>query len=216
MVLPYIPEHLFELNSNLFPQFDGEVIIIDNLFKNYSYILDVCTNMPVEIWKSSPTSRNFKDYFDCRPIIDNHCPDKKMLDKRLSTFRSLISNFFKTTKKLDIDKWFVFNYFKHLKKDIPNNIQLHPHYDHYFNVITYIDPFENGGTAIYENQNIDLKEEENVLYDISKLKIKKIIPSKPNRCIIFPGNLLHGGYIKNHNVYHYNWRINLVNFILEK
>tara|TARA_R110000803_G_scaffold177476_1_gene239860 strand:- start:49 stop:696 length:648 start_codon:yes stop_codon:yes gene_type:complete len=212
MIIPFIPEDLFQLNENLHPQFDGEVIIVDNIFKNYQNILDVCNNTSVENWKISPTSRNFKDYYDCSPIIQNHFPNVKM-NNRLGNLISLTKHFFKEKGNIISDKEFIFNYFKHLKKDVSNNIQHYPHYDEYFNVICYIDPFENGGTNLYENANLENKEKENLLFNISNFKIKKQIKAKPNRCVIFPGHNLHGGYIKNHNIYYYNWRINLVNFL---
>ena len=107
---------------------------------------------------------------------------------------------------------FSFNYFKHLNRNVSKNLQQYPHYDQYFNAIFYIDPYENGGTALYENLDLENKEDENILIDISHLKIKKIIKSVQNRCVIFPGHCLHGGYIEDHNKYYYNWRINMVNF----
>lgn len=213
MIIPFIPEDLFELNSNLNPQFDGEVIIIDDIFKNYQNVLDVCNNMSVENWKISPTSRNFKDYYDCRPQFNNWCPTPSKFKKRLTTILSITNDYFNLNGNLKATQNFSFNYFKHLKKDISSKFQHYPHYDQYFNAIFYIDPFENGGTALYENISLENKEEENILLNISKLKIRKIINSKPNRCVIFPGQYLHGGYIKDHNIYYHNWRINLVHFL---
>jgi hypothetical protein len=66
--------------------------------------------------------------------------------------------------------------------------------------------------AVYETKNITNREHINLMYNISNIPIKRIIESIPNRCVIFPGHLYHGGYIKDHNTYYYNWRINLVNF----
>jgi len=211
MIVPFIPEDLFELNSNLKPKFNGEVIIIDNIFKNYEEILKVCNNMSVETWKITPTSRNFKDYYDCRLIVNNFFYSNK-INNRLNLLISYIRKYFKEKNDLKVEKELKINYFKHLKNNISSNYQFFPHYDYNYNAIFYIDPFENGGTALYENVNIDNKEEENILFDISTLKIKQIIKSKPNRVVIFRGNQLHGGYIENHNIYYYNWRINLVNF----
>lgn len=214
MIIPIIPEELFELNIDVKPTFEGEAIIIDDIFKNYKDILDVCYNLPVEQWKSSPTTRNFKDYYDCRPIFANHFPPQSQLNFKASFFQSLIDFYFKVDYNIALaDKRFHFNYFKHKNKNISNSYQFHPHYDMSFNVIFYIDPFENGGTAIYENKDIGNTEHENVLMDISNFSIKQIIQSKPNRCVIFPGHHMHGGYIENHDIYYHNWRINLVNFL---
>ena len=213
MIIPFIPENLFELNNNLQPQFDGEVIIIDNIFKNYKNILDVCYNVPVEIWKNTPTSRNFKDYYDCRLIISNHDPIIEKHYARVSSLADIIAHFFNDNRDFEFKSSFNFNYFRNLKKDISPNFQHHPHYDGDYNIIFYIDPFKNGGTALYENVDLELNEHENLMFDISKLKLKKIVNSKPNRCVIFKGDTLHGGYIENHNTYYYNWRINLALFI---
>ena len=212
MIKPFIAEDLFELNDNLQPQFDGEVIIIDKVFKNFEDITDICYNLPVEQWKSSPTSRNFKDYYDCRLVFNNHFPDSNKVNKRLSTLISLINQYYTPSYNIGFSKTFDFNYFKNKNLNQLPNLQYFPHKDHAYNCIFYIDPYENGGTALYEDSYIEGREADNLFYDISNLKIKDIIPSKPNRCAIFPGDILHGGYIDNHNVYYKDWRINLVHF----
>ena len=89
MIVPFIPGDLFELNSNLKPRFDGEVLIIDNIFKNYQNVLDICHNMPVEQWKTNSNSRNFKDYYDCRPIFQNHSFNETNDVKRLDISSNL-------------------------------------------------------------------------------------------------------------------------------
>jgi len=213
MIIPFSPEDLFELNTQLSPQFNNGVIIIDNIFKNYEKILEVCNNLSVEQWKHTPTSRNFKDYYDCRPIFANHHPNTEKVNYRKSIIFSLVKHYYNIDYELNFQSHFTFNYFKHLNKNVSKNYQHHPHYDMDFNVIFYIDPFENGGTAIYENIKLNNNEHENLLIDISSFNIKHIIKSKPNRCVIFPGYNLHGGYIENHNTYYYNWRINIANFL---
>lgn len=215
MITPIILEDLFELNDNIEPNFDGEVVIIDNIFKNYEKILDVCLNMPVEQWKTSSNSRNFIDYYDCRPIFNNFYPIQDKLNKRVNTLLSITKHFFKLKNNPILHKNFEFNYFKNKIKNLSKNFQFYPHCDLYFNCIIYLDPQSNGGTAIYKNvNNFKNNEDKNLFYDISSLEIEKIIQSKPNRCVIFPGYKLHGGYIEDHNTYLYNWRINLVHFLI--
>ena len=82
MIIPFIPEDLFELNNNIQPKFDKEVIVIDNVFKNYQNILDICYNLPVEHWKTSSNSRNFKDYYYCRPRFSNWFPNQQKIQNR--------------------------------------------------------------------------------------------------------------------------------------
>jgi len=187
MIVPFIPGDLFELNSNLKPKFDGEVLIIDNIFKNYQNILDICHNMPVEQWKTNSNSRNFKDYYDCRPIFQNHSFNETNDVDRLDVLNSLLKHYFKENNSKYATN-FTFNYFKHLKNNVSKNYQHYPHFDDLYNI----------------------------MYNISDLKIKKIIKSKPNRCVIFSGKTLHGGYIEDHSIYYYNWRINLVQFVEQK
>jgi hypothetical protein len=87
-------------------------------------------------------------------------------------------------------------------------MQHHPHYDtDMLNVLTYIDKHADGGTAIYEDIDVENKEGANLIIDVSAYKIKEIIPAKPNRCVIFSGNKLHGAYINDNNIYYNNWRI---------
>ena len=213
MVIPFDCEDLFELNDNLQPQFDGEVIIIDNIFKNFQTITDICHNTTVEKWKGDSSSRNFKDYYDCRPTFNNYFPNTEKINKRLATLLPIPDYYFNLKGNIGCNQKFVFNYFKHKKLNISSKLQFNPHKDKYYNCIFYIDSLNNGGTALYEDANIENKEAINLLCNTSNLQIKKQIASHPNRCAIFPGNVLHGGYIKDHNKYYYNWRINLVHFL---
>jgi hypothetical protein len=217
MVIPIKCEDLFELNSNLNPVFDGEVITIDNIFKNYEQILQMCNNSVVEMWKSTKDSRNFIDYYDCKLTFRNWFNDPSKTNQRLNTLLQLTSEYFKTDTEIYAGKEFEFNYYKNKIPNLSNKYQHHPHTDYYYNSIIYIDTISNGGTAIYEPiEEIELLEEVNMLRDISQFKIKKLIKSIPNRCVIFPGHMWHGGYIENHNKYYHDWRINLVHFFEDK
>ncbi len=63
MVRPILIEELFELNNKLSPRFDGDIIVIDDIFKNYNDIFEICNNAVVEKWKTTNPgkARNFKD-----------------------------------------------------------------------------------------------------------------------------------------------------------
>ena len=221
MIIPFKPEELFELNDNLQPKKVGDVIIINNVFKNYDKIVEVIHNIPVEIWKMAGETRNFIDYYDCRPIFRNHFPNE-LTDKRFETLFKIISENF----GVDMDKMFtnpemIFNYFKNNVKDLPSTQQHRPHCDAYFNAIFYLDKIGDGGTVIYEStdvngnliQNEGQLEGLNLFTDISHLRIKQFIKGNPNSMVIFDGTHLHGAWINDHNKYLNDWRINLVNFI---
>ena len=215
MITPFVSDDLFEINNNAEINYDSvnEVIYIDNVFLNYDDILDLIYNIKVESWKKSHNSRNFIDYYDCRLSYNNVNSYKK--DNQL--LYDLINTYFNiNNKELFFRNAYTFNYFKNNIKGLTNKYQFYPHYDNAFNIIFYLDNICNGGTAIYENvDNWINQEEHNLFYNVEKLKIKNIIQSNPNRASIFAGNRLHGGYIDKHDIYYYNWRINMVNFVKE-
>ena len=74
MPQPIIVEDLFELGDWDIQTHD-EHITIDNYYKNYDQIVDTFEHMPVEAWKMSQWTRNWKDYYDCRPAFNNWEPD---------------------------------------------------------------------------------------------------------------------------------------------
>ena len=207
MPIPLIVEEMFALNPNSKITYHEDWVCIDDFYKNINHIQEMFDNMYVESWKMSKWSRNFKDYYDCRPTFANWEPSKEMIDARLEPLNRLIS---KLTGWNDvaIEKSIAFNVFKHKKSGLPKNLQHHPHYDtNMINMLIYIDRHADGGTALYENVDITNKEGSNLIIDISQFKIKEIIPAKPNRCVIFNGNQLHGAYIENNDIYFNNWRI---------
>lgn len=207
MPVPFIVEELFALNPNSQIIYHENWVCIDDFYQNFEQIQNMFEYMPVESWKMSKWSRNFKDYYDCRPAFANWEPPKEMIDARLEPLNKLIGNLV-GWNDVAIEKSLAFNVFKHKKTNVPVTMQHHPHYDkNMVNMLIYIDKHANGGTALYENQNVTNKEGANLIVDISKFTIKEIIPAKPNRCVIFPGDYLHGAYIEDNDVYFNNWRI---------
>lgn len=206
MPVPIVVEDLFE-HGDWDMTVHDEHVIIDNYYKNYDDIVELFEHMPVESWKMSKWTRNWKDYYDCRPAFNNWEPDLQKRDKRLKALNDLIYKF-TGAPKIEVEKTLSFNVFKHKKKDVPNHMQHHPHYDvGMVNVLTYIDPHCSGGTAIYTNTELENKEGATLLMDIRPFNIDFIIPAKPNRTVLFDGNALHGAYIEDNNVYYDNWRI---------
>tara|TARA_B110001469_G_C9397201_1_gene204440 strand:- start:92 stop:568 length:477 start_codon:yes stop_codon:yes gene_type:complete len=140
-------------------------------------------------------------------MFANWEPLQEMIDARLKPLNKLIGQLV-SWQDVGIEKSLAFNVFKHKKENLPLTMQHHPHYDtDMLNVLTYIDKHADGGTAIYEDIDVENKEGANLIIDVSAYKIKEIIPAKPNRCVIFSGNKLHGAYINDNNIYYNNWRI---------
>jgi hypothetical protein len=216
MIIPFKAEELFEINEkSKVSSFDNDILIIDDFYTNYDDIIKVLNNIPVPVWKRSDKfpSRNFIDYYDCRPTINIPFPQTKVF-KLLETISNYISFYFKDHRKFKLmSDLFEFNYYKNVKRNVSSNLQHHPHIDYDYNCIIYLDEVSSGGTAFYDELN-DLQNNEsvNLLHDVSLMN-KKIVPSKPNRLVIFSGWRYHGGYIQNHNDYLNDWRINQILFL---
>jgi|TARA_B110000090_G_scaffold159084_1_gene175252 hypothetical protein len=207
MTTPFIVEELFKLNPNSKITYHDDWVCIDDFYEDINKIQKAFEHMYVESWKMSQWSRNFKDYYDCRPTFANWEPLQEMINARLKPLNKLIGQLV-NWQDVGIEKSLAFNVFKHKKENLPLTMQHHPHYDtDMLNVLTYIDKHADGGTAIYEDIDVENKEGANLIIDVSKYKIKEMIPAKPNRCVIFSGNKLHGAYINDNNIYYNNWRI---------
>ena len=207
MPIPINVEELFQLNPDSKVTYYKDWVCIDDFYKNFDEIQHMFENMPVESWKMSKWSRNFKDYYDCRPAFANWEPSKELMDERLKPLNKFVGSLV-GWDNVAIEKSLAFNVFKHKKENLSVNMQHHPHYDRdMVNILIYIDKHANGGTALYENEDILNKEASNLIINVSEYKIKEIIPAKPNRCVIFSGNFLHGAYIEDNSVYYNDWRI---------
>jgi len=207
MPIPFIVEDTFRLNQESKADFFDDYVVIDNFYEDIEGIQDLFKNMSVENWKGSKWSRNFKDYYDCRPIFANNYPEYHKMEARLRPLSQLVANMV-GKDSIEIEKSLQFNVFKHIKKDVPQHKQHHPHYDtDKVNILIYIDEHANGGTALYENKDMQNREDVNLIVDIREFDLLEVIEAKPNRCVIFNGNQLHGAWINDNKVYEDNWRI---------
>jgi hypothetical protein len=166
--------------------------------------------MPVVRCKWKEGSRNFVDYYDCRPIFPIH-PDR--IDyEAAEIIKSLIKTHFNETRNIVLNnKVTEFNYYKNKRFNIDRSFQFFPHDDDNYNAIVYLDKVSSGGTAFYNIPRIENNETLNLLYDVSKFP-RMVIKAKPNRLVIFDGTVMHGGFIEDHNKYVNDWRINQVMF----
>ena len=214
MITPVIFDELFEFNDGLTPEFHDGVVYIDNVYKNYEDIHNMLNNSHVPRWKNSPSSKNFKDYYDCRVVLSDRYGN---YHNRIESLGQLIRYFYNVESDIAFtNSPYEFNFFSNINIGVSNNLQHHPHSDGIFNVVVYLDKISSGGTAIYpEIKELYNNEQENLLFDISNYS-KNIIKAKPNRMVIFKGKKYHGGYIENHDSYvGNNWRINQVMFFDE-
>lgn len=217
MITPFRVEELFEINMEATAKVEDGVIIIDNFYKNYEEIHEYLTNIHITPWKrKSDDSRNWIDYYDSRFTIQNGFSHEKWWNQ-LGFIHKLISKVYDDNRIMDVvNTDLTFNIFQNVKKDISNRYQHYPHIDTAYNVVIYLDKIASGGTVFYDMEEPDNMEEFNLLFDTNTTKIRKIVEAKPNRCIIFNGQQVHGGYIEDHNAYtDNNWRINQVMFYEE-
>jgi hypothetical protein len=212
MIIPYIPDDLFKVNDNLSPKFEGEVIIIDNYYKNIEQIQELISNSYVPRWKWNKDTRNFKDYYDCRHVLPNNYFSYEYTAK-MEYLANLIRHYYKDPQPLEISEpFYEFNIFKHINLPSSNNMQMFPHRDAPYAALVYLDNISSGGTAMYDSSvNIENTEASYLFTDISKYP-KKVTQARTNRLVLFRANIPHGGYIENHSRYLNDWRINQVMF----
>lgn len=210
MNLPFVGEGLFDINPNITVTGNKNVVIVDNWYLKYEELYNVLNNTPVARWKWVEGSRNFIDYYDCRPVF----PLNSLAISRQGAFiiKDIIKNYFRETSEFDLSNHIAeFNFYKNIKKDISKDLQHFPHSDRDYNALVYLDKICSGGTALYDMPLIKNEEQFNLLHDVSNYS-KKIIKAAPNRLVIFNGRQMHGGYIEDHNKYINDWRFNQVMF----
>ena len=213
MIEPVIYDELFETNSGATPVFQDGVVYIDNFYKNYEDIYRMVSNMSVPRWKHTPGTRNFIDYYDCRIRLGNTYYGESY-HNRIQSIGKVIQHFFNEKAQIQItDTDFEFNCYKNIRRGIPNNLQHFPHVDWKYNALVYIDKVSSGGTAFYPKlKKLVNQEEKNLLHDVGEYE-KVVVEAKPNRLVMFKGDIYHGGYIEDHDAYTgENWRINQVMF----
>lgn len=201
---------------------DDFCIVIDDFYENPDDIHHYLSNRDHFRWKYDPESgtRNGIDYDDCRVIDKNAWPSRKYCAEE-DRLKNLCNQYF-WKHDYAVDPVFEVNCFR-TRTVFDNKLQHYPHCDSAFtnpddcatlNMLVYLDKQESGGTAVYGGRQIENFENINVLYPVeSEFEMTSIIEHKYNRCVIFPGNRLHGAYINDYTKYcDDNWRYTQVKF----
>lgn len=220
MITPFAPEELFEIDTSQWeivhtPNDEDKHphVIIDNFYKNFDDIREILNNMPVEKYKNTPS--NFVKYYDCRPRFLNTWQIKELTDARLGAMWEIVAEHLcrkKERTRIKLNTEFEFNYFQPIQT-IPQNMQHAPHRDPYdFTFIIYLDDVCDGGTMLYEEAIIRRNDEMDIIVDVDRFTPAVLLEAKPNRCAIFYGDQVHGGWINDYEAYRDNWRINQVVF----
>ena len=220
---PFVLDELFKMSPNLDVHFDGEVVTIDNFYEDPDTLYEWIRNRDYPMWKynTERNTRNGIDYHDCR-ITDKIAHPTRVYFNEMDRVLNVCREYFHTGV-YDWQRIYEFNCFQTLSV-FDNNIQHYPHTDSELdtpdnestlNMIIYMDKEEDGGTAIYEGTWLSNDEHLNVLYPVlDRFELRRVVPAKFNRCVIFPGNRIHGAWIDDYSKYSGDsWRYTQVNFL---
>jgi|SRR5210317_2360232 hypothetical protein len=222
---PYITEELWALSPTIEPQYDEEtqVITIDNFYENPDDIYEHLMSRPVPMWKYNSerkNSRNGIDYNDCR-VVDTVGHPTRLYTNSNERIKDICRQHF-WKGEYSFQNIIEVNCFQTLTV-FDNKLQHYPHIDSELscpdlsatlNMLVYLDKEDDGGTAIYGGEWIHNDEQKNLLYPVENdFTVEHIIPAKFNRCVIFPGNRLHGAWIDDYSKFTGDkWRYTLVRF----
>ena len=215
-------DDMFKFSSKLESSYDGFALTIDNLYEDPDRLYDWINSQSFPFWKYNPerNSSNSKVYNDCRLVFNIAHPTRTYFSEMERILNICRKHYWKTNYNWDM--MYEFNCFQTITEFDPK-VQHYPHTDDRFdtpdtsavlNCIIYLDKEEDGGTAVYDGEWISNDERFNLLYPVEELfTLERVIPHKFNRCVIFPGNRLHGGYIEDYNSYKDDkWRFTQVQF----
>jgi hypothetical protein len=215
-------DNLLKQSENWDISYDGFALTIDNFYEQPDAIYEYLMKKDFPLWKYS-TERNSKnsiEYNDCRVVDTIGHPTRLYfndMDRILNVCRKHWWKFnYNWSQNFEVNCFQTINQFD-------TTLQHYPHIDSAFNtpdhlstlnMLVYLDKEEDGGTAIYEGTWITNNEQESLLYPVEDdFKIEQVIEHKFNRCVIFPGNRLHGAYINDYNKYKDDkWRFTQVIF----
>ena len=222
MSKPIILDELYKMKGSFADaKFDGFCLTIDDFYENAEDLYQHLINSDYPMWKYNPESptRNGVDYYDCR-IVDKVGHPTRIYETEHQRILDVCRRYW---HKGDYNwsRLYEFNCFK--TGDITNpRFQHYPHIDSKLdipdncatlNMLVYLDKEEDGGTAVYDGEWITNDENMNVLYPVEeRFNIRTMIKAKFNRCVIFPGNYMHGAWIDNYDKYIDNWRFTQVTF----
>ena len=202
-------------------KFDGFSITIDDFYENAEDLYEHITSRQYPLWKynSESNAANGVDYFDCR-IVDKVGHPTRLYENTHQRILDICRKYY-WKGNYDWSRLYEFNCFQ-TAEVFDKSMQHYPHIDSALNtpdhcstlnMLVYLDKLEDGGTAIYDGEWITNDENMGLLYPVEeRFNIRQVIPAKFNRCVIFPGNCMHGAYIDDYNKYLDNWRFTQVTF----
>jgi hypothetical protein len=218
----YAFDELFKMSPTFDAEFKDGVLYIDNFYENPELIFDWLQSRTYPLWKynSERESRNGVDYNDCR-ITDKVAHPTRIYMNEMERVLNLCRQYW-WKGRYEWDMIQEFNVFQTLEVFDPK-MQHYPHTDSELgspdhlatlNMLVYLDKEESGGTALYEGTWLNNNEDYNLLFPVEdRFDIRQKVPAKFNRCVIFPGNQIHGAYVDDYTKYTgESWRYSQVQF----
>ena len=198
---PILIDDVFAVNDECNVEvIDEDIIVIDNMFKDWTKVRNVFIDAPAFNWKIPEGTRNFIDYYDCRhylthpqiyPFVDTVCKILEHVHK------------YKCRNILGENNALRTNWFKQIKPKKSDWAQIHQdgQTPGEFTMITYLNTEEesSGGTSLFKTiKRIDMDGHTGMDYwsKVPKEKLGEIIKieMKPNRTIIFKSNVPHAAW----------------------
>ena len=205
---PFLLSEVFAINDELNIEFiqNPGIIVIDNLFKDWTKIRNLFLETPAPNWKIKEGSRNFIDYYDCRQNIE--FLDCSIFENSLC---KIISNVY--DNKVNFNRTMYTNWFMQKIPRKSDYSAIHTDGDQY-TLITYLNTEEecSGGTAFFSIPKT-LKERESLFY-WSQYDLKDVNPilhfkMKPGVSIIFDSKIHHAAWYPK-DAFYDNPRLNIV------
>jgi hypothetical protein len=187
----------------------GSIITLSNLYKNPTRIMDFFNSIPAPIWKNTPTTKNFIEYYDSRHNIT--LATKPLLGLFNLIIPLLEEGFGETFNTYPDLGNIVTNVFQDI--DIPlEEVSAVPHMDQNTNLIIPLNMKEDGssstrfytidnGSEVVEEflKSNNLYEDGDLYYNSEVGKYWKLFHEVPhifNQGIIFAGQIPHGAWHK--------------------
>lgn len=225
---PVLIDEVFAVNDeNNVQVIDGNVIIIDNLFKDWTKIRNVFIDAPAFNWRMPKGTRNFIDYYDCRHYF-SHEQRYPFVDTVVKIMEYVYK--FQVSPHLGENNAMRTNWFKQIKPRKSDWAQIHRdgNTSTEFTMITYLNTEKecSGGTSLFKTiRSTDIEGHTGVEYwsALPKEKMGKIlnIEMKPGRTLIFQSNIPHAAWHPNDSFYEFPrhnivFRLNKSSSIIKK
>ncbi len=179
---------------------DGDIVIIDNMFKDWTKIRNVFIDAPAFNWRMPTGTRNFIDYYDCRQTF---CHEQKY--PFIVPLNKVLEHVYKCkfTEILGENNGLRTNWFKQINPKKSDWSQIH--HDGQimgeYTMITFLNTKEesSGGTSFFKTMDkryMDGHTGVDYWSKVPKEKLGKIIniEMKPNRTVIFNSQIPHAAW----------------------